>query len=328
MFKCKALGSWAQLWKGNARFLSSRRLHTKNASLPSSSRKQIPSRACDTTLFRRCKSTMSKEPATSATTEKGTLYAFMTKERKVVGTFVELCGHSSAALAVFSYLNTDIIALRCIAICSGVLHSSFNYFRSPPLWTPLYWNALIMTINVCMVGSLVIEKNEAENMPSEKKRLYDSGDFDKRGFSKVQFKKFFENGQLRVFKRELLTQENRQMDKLYYIIDGNAIVTSAKDGRKLATNSPHHFVGEMAFLEYYQDMRMDKDASFAKASANVMAGDLVHVWEWDARRLAHVLMKDRDLSNAWASYCNYDLREKLLSANAEGGLDGVVVQKQ
>jgi len=183
-----------------------------------------------------------------------------------------------------------------------------------------------MTVNVSMIGSLLIEKHEAENMPAENKQMYDSGEFDKRGFSKVHFRKFFENGQLRVFNRELLTQENREMDKLYYIIDGNATVTCAKDGRKLATITKHKFVGEMAFLKYCSDMRMDEKASFAKASANVMAGDLVHVWEWDARRLAHVLMEDRDLSNAWASYCNHDLREKLLAANAEGGIDGLVMK--
>eukprot|EP00581_Thalassiosira_minuscula_P008414 CAMPEP_0183709670 /NCGR_PEP_ID=MMETSP0737-20130205/5669_1 /TAXON_ID=385413 /ORGANISM="Thalassiosira miniscula, Strain CCMP1093" /LENGTH=201 /DNA_ID=CAMNT_0025937831 /DNA_START=220 /DNA_END=821 /DNA_ORIENTATION=+ len=201
----------------------------------------------------------------------------MTKKRKIGGSFAEICGHSAAIFTVAAYLNTDILLLRSLAVCSGIMHSSFSYFRPQPIWVSLYWSALLMTVNVSMIGSLLIEKHEAENMPAENKQMYDSGEFDKRGFSKVHFRKFFENGQLRVFNRELLTQENREMDKLYYIIDGNATVTCAKDGRKLATITKHKFVGEMAFLKYCSDMRMDEKASFAKASANVMAGDLVHV---------------------------------------------------
>jgi len=270
-----------------------------------------------TALVWRYKSTSSKTE--TAAKRKG-LHALMSKQREGFGSFADLSAHAGSMLTVAAYMNTDILALRMLAIASGVLFTSFNYFQPKPLWVPIKWNALLMTVNVYMVTALLLEKHNAENMPPERKRLYEDGSFDKRGFSKVQFMKLFDVGRLRVFDQELMSQENRELDKLYYIIDGNATVKCAKDGRTLGTITPHHFVGEMAFLVYYHDEKKDESTPCAKASANVFANRMVHAWEWDARGLAEALKNDRDLSNAFTSYCSHDLRKKLLSANAEGGV--------
>eukprot|EP00581_Thalassiosira_minuscula_P008128 CAMPEP_0183705560 /NCGR_PEP_ID=MMETSP0737-20130205/2611_1 /TAXON_ID=385413 /ORGANISM="Thalassiosira miniscula, Strain CCMP1093" /LENGTH=330 /DNA_ID=CAMNT_0025932729 /DNA_START=125 /DNA_END=1118 /DNA_ORIENTATION=- len=246
------------------------------------------------------------------------LYTFMTKQRGTLVSLSDFCGHVGFLLTVTAYLNTDMLSLRCLAISSSMMTTSFNYFRPHPLWFPIKWHALLITINAFMVGSLLQEKYEADNMPPEKKRLYDSGEFDDRGFSKVQFKKFFEYGRPRVLNQELITQENREIEKLYYIIDGNATVSCSKEGRTLGKITPNHFVGEMAFLVYCQNLKKDKETSRARASANVMADGMVRAWEWDAQQLAQMLNDDRDLSNAFTSYCSHDLRAKLLSANAHG----------
>lgn len=111
----------------------------------------------------------------------------------------------------------------------------------------------------------------------------------------------------------------------YYVVDGKAKVRS-KDGTELATIAPHHFIGEMAFLVYCQNVKRDAVAAndkaessratpYAEASASVFADGLVRVWEWDASELADGMSKDRDMSNAFATYCSHDLRRKLLRAN-------------
>ncbi len=97
-------------------------------------------------------------------------------------------------------------------------------------------------------------------------------------------------------------------------------MTNSKDNRKLATITPHNFIGEMAFLVYHQSLKKDDAAVFAKASANVRGNGLVHAREWDAEELASVLETDRELANAFASYCSHDLRRKLLQANEEGSI--------
>jgi hypothetical protein len=99
-------------------------------------------------------------------------------------------------------------------------------------------------------------------------------------------------------------------------LDGEATVKRKKDGRKLATVSPHCFIGELSFLVYVQDLKRDESKSTPQhASATVYADNTVHLQEWDFGKLSEMLMTDRDLSNAFASYCSHDLRNKLLSAN-------------
>ena len=155
--------------------------------------------------------------------------------------------------------------------------------------------------------------------------------------SKVQFMKSFEHGNRKVFTSgELISQENRQLDKLWVELlkewawcysaeslihvanDFSYHIKCSKDGRKLGTMAPHDFIGEMAFLVFCQNIKHDEEAPFARASANVIADGIVHVWEWDARKLAQILKEDRDLSNAFTAFCSHDLRRKLLSANAGG----------
>jgi hypothetical protein len=118
----------------------------------------------------------------------------MTKERKICGSIAELCGHAASVLTISAYISTDILILRSLAISSGILATTFQYYRPVPLWVPIRWNVLLLAINGYMVTELLIERHRAENMPPDMKRLYDSGGFDERGFSKVQFMKFFEHG--------------------------------------------------------------------------------------------------------------------------------------
>ncbi len=95
---------------------------------------------------------------------------------------------------------------------------------------------------------------------------------------------------------------------------------SKTDGRKLATISQHHFIGELSFLMYVRDRRKDeqKTEPSNKASANVFADDTVHVLEWDFIELSKIMVRDREVANAFAVYSSHDLRNKLLSANAKG----------
>lgn len=273
-------------------------------------------------LVSRYKSTSSTgEAASSASSacNNSIWYAIMTKNRKAIGSFSTLSGHTASICTLLAYLNTDILALRALAMASGVCNIVFQYYRPQPLWLPLKWNALLLLINGYMVTALLIERYEADHMPPEMETLYNCGGFDERGFSKVQFMNFFGLGRGRVFARkDFITHEGKEMDKLFYIVDGNATVTSAAENRKLATITPHDFIGEMAFLVYTQNYQKDSSAEFSNASAHVTADSgLVHVWEWDANQLAAALKEDRELSNAFASYCSHDLRKKLLSANAQ-----------
>lgn len=99
-------------------------------------------------------------------------------------------------------------------------------------------------------------------------------------------------------------------------------MTCKTDGRKLATIPPHSFIGELSFLLHVQDHKRNeqKQIPLKKASADVVAENkTIHVLEWDFDELTNIMTTDRDLSNAFTVYSSHDIRNKLLTANAEGG---------
>lgn len=71
----------------------------------------------------------------------------------------------------------------------------------------------------------------------------------------------------------------------------------------------------MYCMDYNKKGKEQSSTSEFLASANAVANDKVTLWVWDSEKLTKALNDDRALSNAFAAYCNYDLREKLLKAN-------------
>jgi hypothetical protein len=103
-----------------------------------------------------------------------------------------------------------------MAVISGLLAANFQYYKKPePLWISLKWNALLTGVNVFMIGNLLYDQYQAENMPAEMAKIYESGCFDERGFSKVQFMEFWNLGRPRVFPSgSEICRDGREMNKL------------------------------------------------------------------------------------------------------------------
>lgn len=146
---------------------------------------------------------------------KSKIYTFMTKSRTGIGSFATLCGHAASICTVVAYCDTDMLGLRSLAMSGGLLGISFQYYRPQPLWIPIKWGCLFLCINGYMVAQLLLDRHRANHMPPELQKIYDDGSFDEKGFSKVQFMKFFNQARRTVFLRqEMITQEGRKMDKL------------------------------------------------------------------------------------------------------------------
>ena len=63
-------------------------------------------------------------------------------------TIIEFAGHTSFALAALSFFVRDMIFLRSLAIVSGIVGITYNYFISVgPLWTPVIWLSVFIIIN-------------------------------------------------------------------------------------------------------------------------------------------------------------------------------------
>ena len=92
---------------------------------------------------------------------------------------------------------------------------TFQYFRPQPLWIPIRWGCLLFCINGIMIAQLLLERHRANNMSPELLKIYREGRFDERGFSKVQFVKFFSQARRTVFvANEMICQEGKEMNKL------------------------------------------------------------------------------------------------------------------
>jgi len=177
-----------------------------------SRRIQINRRTCHLVRY---KSTTTANADAVRSESKGKFYTFMTKPRPGIGSFSAVCGHCSSICTVIAYCSTEMLPLRSLAISSSLLSIVFQYYRPQPQWIPIRWGFVILGINGYMITQLMIERHEANHMSSQLQKIYDEGGFDERGFSKIQFMKFFEQSRRVVFtNNELISQEGREMNKL------------------------------------------------------------------------------------------------------------------
>jgi hypothetical protein len=88
-------------------------------------------------------------------------------------TLSNICGHTSFLLLGTSYLTTDILSLRCLAMSGMSLSIIFQFYRPVPLTIPIRWNLLFLAINSVMVAALLKERMEASQMSPQMQDLYD-----------------------------------------------------------------------------------------------------------------------------------------------------------
>jgi CRP-like cAMP-binding protein len=237
----------------------------------------------------------------------------------------ELAGNLSFLCIVAAYLCTDILQLRLLAAASVALSILFQYYRAAPLWIPIRWNALLLAVKTAMLTALVLERRRANSMPPELEDLYSSGHFEKRGFSRVEFMRLFGRGRERSVKaNEFLTREGQVNTKLYLLTAGTVAIKSGA-GNRIATVTPYHFIGEMAFLSYSLLSDEEEEACGALATtattrdcehpptavADAVADTNCRVWEWDFEQLKTFLRGEHEVSNALSAYLSHDLRAKL-----------------
>ena len=91
-----------------------------------------------------------------------------------------LAGHGSFLLLALSYCENDLLQLRLFAASGMTLSIIFQYYRAIPLWIPIRWNFLFLMINTTMIGWLVKETMDADNMSKDEKELYRTV-FERRG---------------------------------------------------------------------------------------------------------------------------------------------------
>ena len=82
-------------------------------------------------------------------------------------TTIDIAGHLSFLIVAISLSMKDIIFLRMLSICSGIIGVFYNYFvTSEPLWVPIIWLSIFIIINSYMITIYYLE-NKRSNLTQD-----------------------------------------------------------------------------------------------------------------------------------------------------------------
>jgi len=181
-----------------------------------------------------------------------------------------VAGHTAFILMLLAYVRRDILELRMLAISSISFTMIYQYFRPRPLFIPLAWNSIFLSLNITMATFLYKEYYDAHyRMSPQLQDIFQNGSFGVRGFDKVEFNRLFSESSKdkpTIYPQgHILKAGGAKSDKkLYLITEGSAQVTSTNDV-VLSQLEEYDFIGEMEFIQYLS--RQSENANSASVSS-------------------------------------------------------------
>ncbi|MDS9949531.1 MAG: cyclic nucleotide-binding domain-containing protein, partial [Planktomarina sp.] len=205
---------------------------------------------------------------------------------------LDILVHVGAFLFLLAYLVRDQILLRGLIILGTVFYIIYYFFMETPLWSALLWNSSFVVINLIMI--VVIYSDRASFVMTEReKKLYQvfttlsPGEFKKL----LKIADWFDGSS-----EEQITTEGEIPERLYFIIDGEALIT--RDDKKFLVG-PNVFIGELAYL-------IKKPAT-----ATVKLTEKVVGISWKTSSLTKLLASNPQMKIAFDGLLNQDLASKL-----------------
>lgn len=215
---------------------------------------------------------------------------------------VILFGHFTYLLLIISMLMRRMVALRLLAVASGLAKIVYRaVFVLDPV--SVLWETIFVIVNVVQLVLIwyyehhhrFSEEHEhfARNMPADVDRS--------------ALKRLLDLSDLQRFPADaILTREGDAVTRLLYVADG--IVKIEHGGRVVAICGPGDYIGELSYL------------SVNAASATAVVVKPVRVLSFEQSRLAAAIKVDVPLRRALESALNRNLAGKLVRANETGAL--------
>lgn len=234
---------------------------------------------------------------------------FSSNPRVIEFSPANLTGHASFIFLSLSYVVSDILWLRSIAILAGFCMACFNYWHphGRPLLLPLRWNVIFIGINAAHVMWLVKERNAADHISDDAYELFNSV-FLPVGMNKVQFNKLLRRASWEQFESgEKFVIEGSPSNRVMLVLRGTAEVTS--HGHPIYSIGPGQFVGENGLhcgLLFADGLR---------STASVTANDSVKCLVWKRGALIDVLAEDWVINSQMQQAMSSDLLRKLSRSN-------------
>lgn len=206
-------------------------------------------------------------------------------------------GNVSYVLIGFSYLVTNMLWLRVLAIVGLVAESVYFYVAgSGSLWVAIGWSAVFLVINGVQLLRLLRERRATQLQPDE--RLLKDGVF--APLSLPAFRRLMRAGRWQVLPAGApLTEQLKPVAQLSVLAQGQASVVV--DGKLVAGVHAGGIVGEMSFL------------SGAPASATVTVTQAARVFSVDSATLQALLDRDDELQAQFHRALGAELAGKVLA---------------
>jgi len=158
--------------------------------------------------------------------------------------FSEYSGHLAYALVLFSFLVQSMLQLRVLSICGSIAGIIYAYFNSAgPLWPPIIWNVLFISVNLWRATSLLWQRRK-QSLNEEELFLSTHA---LKAFPVSELKSFVGLARRRSFELgEHLIERGVVLHELFVIVGGTISIEIEK--REIARLSAGSFLGEMSFL--------------------------------------------------------------------------------
>ena len=208
-----------------------------------------------------------------------------------------MVGHLSYVLLVLSMVMRRMSLLRILVIASAFVAICYDWFwlRDP---VGVFWETLLVLVNIVQL-TITWHQNRSARF-TEEERVFMDGHLP--NLSMAQRRKLLNQGLwISGEKDSPLTEEGVPVSHLYYLADGQALVSSG--GHAVAVCEPGTFIGEMTA------MHGDPANGTVKLIRNS------RYWAIDAQRLRDLVSKDPEIGTALESSFARNMRDKLVRSN-------------
>jgi len=202
--------------------------------------------------------------------------------------------HLANVIYVFSYLVTDILWLRVLAVAGGFSYLTWTLTTPTPNLSLIGWTLVYNTINVVQITRLWYERRPLR-LDEGEQALYASTF---RTLTPREFRRLLTVGRWHdAAPPEVLIEQGTHPGRVLVLAAGRAAVMVS--GRDVATLGPGQFAGEMSFL------------TGAPTTAAVHVVESVRFVSWPTPELERFLVKHPPLRAALQLVIGRDLAAKL-----------------
>ena len=236
-------------------------------------------------------------------------------------TFTELALHAGFVITALSYLESDLVTLRTLAVLGSVSAIMWQYYKQQPTWLAIRWNILFMLINIAWVSVLLLRLQRAEsNIDDEEDEVFEDV-FATVGMKRMDYYQLLKKAIWRdIAPGKVLVREGDEHQFLFLLVEGD--VVGERLGTPVYRFKPGDFVGDLAFIR-----------GSGEASYTVRAGNDARVLVWELDELREMLEDRPELAMSLRSLLGRQVVRKLemlqSAATADQGyhhlLQGVLV---